>query len=230
MTMAIPAPMPHPNEDADHLAARASKTTFTAMTAGVRSNHNTSARYKAQQVAELYDTHVQQLTEAHESLTTRRRERLAHLESLVPVGAGIPENATPADKAVLMTAFKAAWKEVQETDRAGRQQLLAEAEKFGDDAARRAVLTYAVDLGEVDTVRTWTDFHLDEKGLVDEAQKLRETLAGRGLSRGFERQDFTPVPKPQEAYDWPLIKDDPNAQPGDRGRMVRPGVIDFDRR
>ncbi|MFD3503730.1 hypothetical protein [Streptomyces sp. NPDC058678] len=228
--MTIPAPMPHPNEDVDHLAARTSKTTFVEQADPIRSNHDASARWKAQQVSDLYDVHVREITEAYERLTARRRERLAHLESLVPVGAGIAEDATPADKAVLMTAFRVAWKEAQATDRAGRMRMLAEAERFGDDAQRRAVLTFAVDHGEVDTVRAWTDFHLEEKGMVDEAQSLREVLAGRGPNRGFERQDFTPVPKPQEAYDWPLIADDPQAQPRDTGREVRPGVIEYGRR
>ncbi|MCX4972185.1 hypothetical protein [Streptomyces sp. NBC_00620] len=228
--MTIPQPMPHPNEDADHLAARASKQTFVAKARAVRENLGISDRLKTQQVSDLYDTHVQETADAYERLTTRRRDRLAYLESLVPVGAGIAEDATPADKAVLMTAFRTAWKEAQEVDRAGRMRMLAEAERFGDDAARRAVLTFAVDHGEMETVRAWTDLHLDEKGMVDEARTLRETLAGRGPLHGFEWKDFTPVPKAREAYDWPRIKDHPEAQPSDPGREVRPGVIEFGRR
>ncbi|MFJ4829881.1 hypothetical protein ACIP79_08195 [Streptomyces sp. NPDC088747] len=229
--MTIPAPVTaHPNEDVDHLAARASKLTFVAKARAVRENFNTSDRFKTEQVSGLYDAHVQETADAYERLTTRRRDRLAYLESLVPVGTGIAENATPADKAVLMTAFRAAWKEAQEADRAGRMRMLAEAERFGDDATRRAVLTFAVDHSELDTVRAWTDFHLDEKGMVDEARELREALAGRSPLHGFERQDFTPVPKPQEAYDWPRIKDHPTAEPRDPGREVRPGVIERSRR
>jgi hypothetical protein len=228
--MATPEPLPHPNEDTNHLAARASKQTFTEKAGPIRSNPNTSARLKAQQVSDLYDTHLRETAEAHERLTERRRARLAYLESLVPVGPGIPEDATPADKAVLMTAFRAAWKEAQETDRAGRARLLADAERFGDDATRRAVLTYAVDMSEEPILRDWTEQHVDQEGYLAEVRQLRETLAGRGPERGFERQDFAPLPKPREAYDWPLIKDDPNAQPGDHGRMVRPGVIEYGRR
>ncbi|WP_159769372.1 hypothetical protein [Streptomyces sp. HM190] len=228
--MAIPAPLPHPNEDADHLAARTSRQTFMDKAGPIRGNADASARWKAQQVTALYDTHVREVTEAYERLTERRRARLAYLESLVPVGAGIAETATPADKAVLMNAFRAAWKEAQGTDQGGRARLLAEAERFGDDAMRRAVLTFAVDHSEETILRDWTERHLDQEGYLGEVRQLRETLAGRGPERGFERQDFTPLPKPQEAYDWPLIQDAPDAQPGDRGRMVRPGVIEYGRR
>ncbi|MFF3872925.1 hypothetical protein [Streptomyces sp. NPDC001978] len=225
--MAIPQPLPHANDDPNHLAARASKATFTTAAQAVRANPNISNRLKAQQVSDLYDTHVQETAQAYEQLTNRRRARLDYLESLVPVGTGIPADATAADKAVLMTAFRAAWDTVKDTDRDGRARLLAEAERFDDDAMRRAVLTFALDNAETPTIRGWTAMHLDQKGYLDEVGGLREALAGRGIDRAWDMQDFKPLPKPQEAYDWRLIADSPHAQPGDTGRMVSPGVIQY---
>ncbi|MGW1363507.1 hypothetical protein ACWCQP_39585 [Streptomyces chartreusis] len=228
--MAIPAPMPHPNEDADHLAARTSKETFAAKAGPIRSNSDASGRWKAQQISGLYDTHLREMSEAHERLAERRRARLEYLEGLVPVGTGIPDGTSPADKAVLMQAFRTAWENVQEADKAGRARLLAEAERFDDDAMRRAVLTFALDTNEESILRGWTEAHVDQENYLDEVRQLRESISGRGPYSGFERQDFRPLPKPQEAYDWPLIKDDPDAQPGDHGVQVRPGVVDFRRR
>lgn len=225
--MAIPAPLPHPNEDADHLAARTSKETFVAKAGPIRGNPDASARFKAQQVSNLYDVHLREMSEAYERLTGRRRDRLAYLEGLVPVGPGIPEGTSPADKSTLMQAFRAAWEKVQQTDSKGRARLLAEAERFDDDEMRRAVLTFAVDHSEEAILRSWTEQHVDQEGYLPEIRQVREAISGRGPYRGFERQDFTPLPKPQEAYDWPLIKDDPNAQPGDHGVRVRPGVVEF---
>ncbi|MFF3875090.1 hypothetical protein [Streptomyces sp. NPDC001978] len=225
--MAIPQPLPHANQDPDHAAARASKETFTAAARAVRENPNISNRLKAQQVTDLYDTHVKETAQAYEQLTNRRRARLEYLEALVPVGPGIPADTSPADRAVLMTAFRTALDKVQDTDRDGRARLLAEAERFGDDAMRRAVLTSALDNGEQPTIRDWTALHLDQKGYLDEVGGLREALAGRGTDHLWDMQDFKPLPKPQEAYQWRLIADDPNAQPGDRGVQVRPGVVTF---
>ncbi|MGW1801921.1 hypothetical protein ACWCQN_39935 [Streptomyces sp. NPDC001984] len=225
--MAIPQPLPHANEDAYHLAARASKATFTDAAQAVRENPNISGRAKAEQIAALYDAHIRETAQAYQRLTDRRRARLEYLEGLVPVGPGIPADTSPADRAVLMTAFRAAWDTVKDTDRDGRARLLAEAERFDDDAMRRAVLTFALDNAETPTIRGWTALHLDQKGYLDEVGGLREALAGRGIDRAWDMQDFKPLPKPQEAYDWRLIADNPNAQPGDTGRMVSPGVIQY---
>lgn len=226
--MATPPPMPHPNDDRDHIAARASKQEFTDAAKQVRSNANFSARYKAQQVAGLYEKHVTETASAYQRITARRRARLAHLESQVPIGPGIPDGTTAADKAVLMTAFRTAMDKARDTDRSGRARLLAEAERFDDDAMRRAVLTHAMDTGEVDTVKRWADLHADSAGLLDETAALRDTLAGRGTGHLWDAQDFNPLPKPHEAYEWARIEGDPNAQPdGVNGRTIRPGVVDY---
>ncbi|MGW0630150.1 hypothetical protein [Streptomyces sp. NPDC002758] len=225
--MATPQPVPHANDDPDHLAARASKATFTDAAQAVRENPNISGRAKAEQIAALYGAHVRETADAYQRLTDRRRARLEYLEGLVPVGPGIPADTSPADRAVLMQAFRTAWDKVQDTDRDGRARLLAEAERFDDGAMRRAVLTYAIDNAETPTIRDWTALHLDQMGYLDEVGGLREALAGRGTDHLWDMQDFKPLPKPQEAYQWRLIADDPNAQPGDRGVQVRPGVVTF---
>lgn len=222
-------PMPHPNEDADNLAARASKEAFAAMVAEARNNPNASGRLKAQQVHELYAQHVTEIRQAYERVTARRQARLAELESLVPVGPGIPEGTSPADRAVLMTAFRAALDSARNADRKGLQALLADAERYGDDSMRRAVLTHAMDTGEVGIVQSWTDRNTDQAGAMNEVAQLRGVLDGHGHGSRWDYKDFNPVAVPQEALDWPRIADNPNAQPGDNGVVDRPGVVTYQR-
>jgi hypothetical protein len=222
-----PEPMPHPNEDAAHLAARASKAAYMADADAIRANVNYSDRYKMQHVAERYDQHVSEVSKAYESLTERRRARLSYLESLVPLGPGVPEATSPADKAVLITAFRTALATVKDTNLEGRAQLLDEAEKFDDDAMRRAVLTHAMEHGEHSTVRAWTDRHTDAAGLLDETIKLHALIAGQHFETAWDVQDFTPVPKPMEAYDWLRIKGLPEGMQVPDGRTVRPGVVEY---
>jgi hypothetical protein len=90
--------------------------------------------HKAEQLAALYDTHVKEIAGAYERVTERRQSRLAYLESLVPSGTGVPEDASPADRAVLIAAFRGALEQTKGASRQEREQLLAEAVRYGDDA------------------------------------------------------------------------------------------------
>lgn len=204
--MAEPAPMPHPNDDIDTIAARASKQTFTEEAKKIRENFNASDLFKAEKINALYETHVKEITDAYQRLTERRRQRLAHLEALVPVGPGIPAGTSPADKAVLMTAFRTALDTARDGTRQRRTALLAEAEKYDDDAMRRAVLTYAMDNSEIDILKAWSDQHLDVADHLDEVAKLRALLAGEHFENLWDTQDFRPLPAPHEVTELPRLQ------------------------
>lgn len=200
-----PPGMPAPNEDPDRLAARAAKQTFTDTAQAIRQNFDLSDVAKARQITAAYDTYITANAAAYERLTGRRRARLDYLERLVPYGPGIPDGTNPADKAVLMTAFRTALATVKDAGgRRQRAQLLAEAEVYDDDAMRRAVLTYALDNGEVDTIRQWSEAHLDAAGNFNEVADLRAALAGN--SHGWDFVDFKPLSKPREAIDLPQLE------------------------
>jgi hypothetical protein len=200
-----PPVMPHPNEDPDHLAARQARQNYTDQAAAARADFDHTDLWKAQQISAAYDTYVTAVAAAYQRITLRRRSRLEHLESLVPVGPGIPDGTSPADKAVLMTAFRTALATVKDArGRTARAALLAEAETYDDDAMRRAVLTYALDSGEIDTVKAWAELHLDVAGYFDEIAQLRAALAGR--TGGWDFKDFTPMPKPAEARQLPALE------------------------
>lgn len=193
-----PEPLPHPHEDPDHLAARASKREFTDRAQNIRQDPRASDLAKAEDIAAAYEQHVTETAAAYQRITDRRRERLAYLESLVPVGPGIPNDASPADKAVLMTAWRSNLTAARDTDRAGRVALLADAEKYDDDLMRRAVLTTVLEIGEMDTLHTWSQVHVDVADYLKEVAALRGALAGRYHDAPWDSQDFRPLRQPPE--------------------------------
>jgi hypothetical protein len=202
---APPAGMPAPNEDPDRLAARAAKQAFTDAAQAARENFELSDLAKARQISAAYDTYIAANAAAYERLTARRRARLDYLEQIVPYGPGIAEGTSPADKAVLMTAFRTALATAKDAKgRHERARLLSEAEVYDDDAMRRAVLTFALDNGEIETVRAWSEAHLDVAGHFNEIADLRGALAGN--SHGWDFQDFSPLRKPREAIDLPQLE------------------------
>src|SRR3954451_25283359 len=103
-----PAAMPHANNDPDHIAARASKQTFTEEANKVRSEY-ASELYVAEKVVKLDETHVKEVSDAYDRIRARRRARLEHLEGLVPLGRGIPAYTSATDRPYLMQAFRAAY-------------------------------------------------------------------------------------------------------------------------
>lgn len=205
-----PKPMPvHPNEDPAHLAARESKARFTEQSKAVRGNFDLSDLAKAEHLEVLYETHLAELENAFIELTDRRRTRLTYLEDLVPVGPGIPDGTSAADRAVLMTAFRGAYATAQGAGgRPERERLLAEAERFDDDAMRRAVLTVAIDSGETELLRAWSEQHVETSRYMEEVAKLRNLLGGLGASTelAFQGQDFRPERKPAELNDLPVLR------------------------
>ncbi|MFD9445907.1 hypothetical protein ACFWBR_35065 [Streptomyces sp. NPDC060006] len=204
--MAVPQPMPHPNDDPDTLAARASKQTFTEKAKDARENLNASDLFVAEKIAALYETHKTEVREAWDSISERRRDRLDYLETLVPVGPGIPKGTSGADKALLMQAFRAAYEKAKEATPRVRAELLNEAERFDDDAMRRAVLTTALDNSELNLIGQWTSVHTDHKDYLDEVRDLREALANWGQSHLWDMQDFNPLPTPHEVSELPRLQ------------------------
>lgn len=185
----------HPNEDPDHLAARQSRADFAAKAEEIRGSAQWSESYKAEQLAALYESHVKEIAGAYERVTERRQSRLAYLESLVPSGPGIPEDASPADRAVLIAAFRGALEQAKGASRQEREQLLAEAVRYGDDAMQRAVLQHASNSGDVPLVNGWVAQTHGVRGYSDERRQLMNALnRGPGKS-GWDYKDFhTPQP------------------------------------
>lgn len=81
----------------------------------------------------------------------------AELEAHVPIGPGVTVETSPADRAVLTTSFRHAYASAKQAGPEMRRQLLREAERFDDDAMRRAVLTVCMDEGLFDICREWLE-------------------------------------------------------------------------
>ncbi|WP_371551700.1 hypothetical protein OG266_39470 [Streptomyces sp. NBC_00554] len=191
----------HPNEDPDHLAARQSRIDFAAKAEEIRNAAHWSDSYKAEQLAELYQEHVQEVAGAYERVTERRRARLDYLTSLVPSGPGIPDDVSPADRAVLIAAFRTALDTAKAAPREQRGRLLAEAARYGDTAMQRAVLQHASDSGDVHLVNSWVAETHGVRGFSDEKRQLTSALnsgPGKGGWSGWDFKDFHTPPVPPE--------------------------------
>lgn len=203
-----PKPMPTHDQDPDFTAARDALRTYHDAVQTIRGDHRASDLDKAERIDAAYTAYVLAVQEAFARLQDRRRVRLEHLEGLLPIGPGIPDGTSPADTAVLMAAFRAAYDKAMATDRPGRVRLLADAERWDDDAARRGTLTAITEVSEWWAVKAWADLHLDGADVIGEAMDLRELLAGRGNSvlHGFQRQVFAVLRAPQEVRDLPTLQ------------------------
>ncbi|MFF3452880.1 hypothetical protein ACFYXH_00880 [Streptomyces sp. NPDC002730] len=205
--MMPPKPMPTHDQDPDVTAAREAQTAYLAAVQTARSEYRLSDLAKAEAVDAAYTTYVTALQTAWDGLTERRRARLEHLEQLVPIGPGIPADATPADRAVLMTAFRAAFDKANSTDRPGRVRMLQDAERWDDDAARRGALTAIVDNSEWHAIRDWANQHLTTAGYLEEVTELRAALAGTSTKPDHRLavQACRAVRPPQEVQALPQL-------------------------
>lgn len=202
-----PEPMPTHDQDPDIAAARQAQAAYLAAAQEARSSYRLSDLAKAEAVDTAYTAYLTALQAAWGRLTERRRARLEHLEQLVPIGPGIPADATPADRAVLMAAFRTAHEKALGTDRVGRVRMLQDAERWDDDAARRGALSAIVDSSDWHTIRDWATHHLTTSGYVDEVVSLRNMLAGSStdVTDRFARQACSAVRPPQEVQHLPQL-------------------------
>jgi hypothetical protein len=196
----------HPNDDPDHLTARAARDWYTARVAEIRSDPMRSDLAKAQALAAAHQQHLADMTAAHGRLTARRQARLDYLTELVPNGPGIAEGTSQADKAVLLTAWRAANDAVRNApNRQARETLLAEAAKYGDDLMQRAVLGYATERGEQRLVDWWVEQTHGVKDWQAESGQLRGALAGERQHAPWDWKDFRGEPAPTEARGLPPL-------------------------
>lgn len=218
-----PPPLPPAQEDPAVLAARAAHQTYLDTIQAARAEWDVTDLSKAEKITTAYAALDAELTRLYADLDTRRRNRMTYLEAQIPVGPGIPEDATPADRAVLATAFRAAFDRAKAAGHAERGQLLADAERFDDDAMRRATLTVCLDEGMNDLVKEWT---LTRGGtlanLFTEGAALREALAGMGPDRGWVWQAFMRPREPEEMRALPTLRAAAERQRERAARDARP--------
>ncbi|WP_405359800.1 hypothetical protein OG535_13290 [Kitasatospora sp. NBC_00085] len=200
--------MPTQDQDPDVNSAREAQQQYLTALQRTRSDYRLSDLAKAEAIDAAYTAYLGALQAAWDRLQERRRKRLEYLEGLVPVGPGIADGTSPADRTVLMTAFRTAYDRALDTNLAGRARMLADAERFDDDAVRRGTLTAVVDLSEINTLRAWSEHHLTTAAYLPEVGELREAIALRSTRADHRvaQQAFQAARVPEEVRALPRLQ------------------------
>src|SRR6476469_9254636 len=183
-TSTEPAALPHPNEDPAFAAARQAPVDYQTTVDKIRTDPRISDLGKAEKIAAAYETYTGAMQGAWDELQGRRQARHDWLAGQAPTGPAIPDDTTHADRAALMAAFRTNYAQAAETDR------------FGDESARRAVLTAILENSEIDTLQARRDRYATLAAHLDELTDLRR--GGSTTVRGFQRQVFRMVDRPKE--------------------------------
>ena len=171
-------PLPPTQHDPAIAAALAVLDTLPKMLDHIRDDDNiTTDLERVEKLAATYDEQAKLLQALHDNLNQRRRSRLAHLEAQVPTGPGVDASMSPADAAVMQTAFRAALKEARAAGGEQRRAMMADALKFGDQTTVRALLTAARENDDNDLIDVWAAGTRNQD-LVAEIRSLHAQLNG----------------------------------------------------
>lgn len=205
-TTTEPPSMPHPNEDPDFAAARQAKTTYRASVEATRAilPSQTTELARAEKISEAHTAYTNELRAAADRLQARRETRHNWLVAQLPVGHGIADDATPADRTALMAAFRGHYEHAKGLDHAGRAQMLDAADRFGDEPARRAALTAILESAEGKTLERRPDRYAAVSAHVDEIIRLKNPDT---IVRGFQRLAFSPEKTPNEVLQLPYMRE-----------------------
>lgn len=205
-----PKPMPPANQDPAVIEAQNIQQNYPGNVTAVLNDFSLSDIERGIRVVKLWQATRGRLAELRQDIDQRLRARLDWLHDRLPVGPAIPADASPADKAVLQQAFRAALQAAREASPRQREVMLSEAERFGDDVTRRAVLTVCFDDSQTTTVDKWADAHDPEAGaLIKEWRELR--MYPQSTDAAFLGLAFKALPRPQEVFTLPALINAHNA-------------------
>ncbi|XVV05828.1 hypothetical protein ACQPW3_10730 [Actinosynnema sp. CA-248983] len=204
------APLPHPNADPDFAVARQAQADLPGALASARSHPAHSDLQKAEAVAEVHATYTATVGAAADRLNARGKTRADWLSAQLPTGHGIPDGAPAAERAALMAVFRGHYEKAVEVGIDDRAKLLDDADRFGDEPARRAVLTAILERGELQTLRARPDRYATVLAYIDELATLSN--GGGSTYRGFARQAFTLAPPPPEVARLPVLRQEREEQ------------------
>lgn len=210
--MAAPPPLPHPKDDPAVRGARLVRDALGDALALLRADPNVTPINRARAVNKAWQRAAADQAAHWQDLADRRAARLAWVEQNLPIRPDLPASASAADRQVLL----AAWKTALDTARAAtveqRAAMLGDAEKYGDDTTRRAVLAAAVDDSQWPVVEQWAATHNAPAAEVfAEWRELREAAAGHGFDNLWITQAFRPLDQPAESKALPGLVEQHNA-------------------
>lgn len=197
-------PMPPIQNDPAFLKAQQVQRDFATQSQAIRQDVQLSDLAIAEKIATLWEQSNAAIAAANEDLGKRRTARLQTLQAAVPIGPNIPADASPADRAVLMQAFRATLAEARDADIDPLKQMWQDSQKFDDELAERAVLTALAERGRIDLVRAWW---ADRNGVSDQLDELMELQSGGyGVWALKVVQALTQIPTPSEVWDLPALQ------------------------
>lgn len=230
-----PAPLAPVRDDPAFIEAQALQTEYANAAQAARQDFNATDIARATRVVKLWKTVVTRMVELRQDLNARRRARIEWIETQLPVGPGITAGTTAADRVVLLAAFNNAHDKAKHAAQDDRETMLANAERFGDDVTRRAVLTAAIDDSQWPLVDGWAAKHATETGaLLVEWRDLRSLVAGMPSTDAlFASQAFRTPQRPTEWHTLlPMVQAhnaaaiEHNRSPGRGNAPARP-IIDL---
>lgn len=193
-------PLPPVKDDPAIQAGRTIQAAYPLALGQARALTNVTDIDRARTINRIWRQTITDLVSAAADLHQRRTDRLAALEEQLPVGTGIPNTTTPADKAVLMTAWNNAIAAAREATEEQREAMIRDAQRFGDTTTLRATLTVAVDESQWNVINRWAGANdPDTKTLFEEWQTLRTTIAGNSWDSLWEAQALGLPPQPEES-------------------------------
>lgn len=199
-------PLPPIREDPSIQAGYAAQQAYGARLNEIDADTTLDELGRAEAIVAAYEEHLTTVQTLAEDLHTRRVARAQHLAGQIPTGPGIPDDATPADRAVFATAFRSSLAQARAAGLEERQQMLADAIKYGDDVLMRAVLSVADEKGEAKVFDQWAK--ATGKGdLLAELRALNEEIHGAGPSRAWVGQALrAPRPPRNEMSSLPVLR------------------------
>ena len=191
---AFSGPPPAPREDPALVAALAAAEVHDAALDDVRSDPDLTDLERAERVAALHDEQTARIQALAENYYARRRARLAALEAEIPTGPGVTPDMSPADKAVVRSAFMAALQRARSADSEQRRAMLADALAYDDDSLLRASLSAAREVGDAAPLDEWAR-RTGKTAVLAEIRALNAAIARPGI---WEAKAFRRPPTPPE--------------------------------
>jgi hypothetical protein len=196
----LTSPLPASKDDPSIVRGQVVQAEYLDQLKALRSNHAITDLDRARGIDAAWRTACTELAGLYEDLRSRRQVRLADLEQMVPVGPSIPADASAADRAVLQAAWKAALAEARAASGDQLSVMLADAVRFGDELAIRAVTTVVIEEGRgFGTLREQV-LALDPgaREALDEIGQLRGALAGETYD-GWVNRALSQPRRPEES-------------------------------
>ena len=197
--MSEPAPLPPAQADPAVQAGLAAQQAYNTRMAEIQADPGLDDLGRTEATIAAYEQQTATVQQLGEDLHNRRVARFEHLRSRIPNGPGVTPGTSPADAAVLNTAFRTSLEQARNVGLNERRQMLDDAIRFGDDTMIRAVLTAAQEKSETGLVEQWAQA-TGNSALIDELRALNEDLSGVGPNRGWVSQALRPPARPNNEY------------------------------